>query len=75
MLPNAVVVVYLFSAFFWITRGLVFACARALNEKRNLWRRVEKKHFFLDLFFICLWCVRTCMLVEREEITKEAFCG
>ena len=54
MLPNAVVVVYLFSAFFLITRGLVFACARALNEKRNLWRRVEKSTF-LGSFFLSVY--------------------
>ena len=69
MLPNAVVVVYLFSAFFWITRGLVFACARALNEKRNLWRRVEK-HFFFGSFFY-LFMVRTCMYVGRKRGDNE----
>ena len=69
MLTNAVVVVSLFSAFFLITRALVFACARALNEKRNLCGGGWNKSTFLDLFFFGAY------VVVREEITKEAFCG
>jgi len=56
MLTNAVIVVSLFSAFFLITRALVFACARALNEKRNLCGGGWNKSTFLDLFFWCVCC-------------------
>lgn len=67
MLPNAVVVVYLFSAFFLITRGLVIACARAFKREKKFVAAGGKALFFW-IFFLSVYgaYVHVCWSKERR---------